>query len=304
MKSTITRRYPQPIHLLLLLFIVDIVLLFSEWFHWFSFNEIKGLTALIAIACIFVAFLALLIWFVVSTLCHFRFQFTIRHLFALTLVVAIPFSWLSVELKRANAQKYAVKEILKLHGNAGHKYYSCFIKLDYNYRDRLADIFGIEFVDDVVDVQFVNAGDIGAGLSIITQFSYLERLSLQGSQFSENDFKCIKSLVSLNTLCLKETHINDSMLKNLEELKLLQELDLENTDITDAGLIHLKGLSKLKTLILSKNKITDEGIRYLQKFPNLKLLRLNETKVTDAGVESLRQLMPNCKISLYCWEGW
>jgi hypothetical protein len=304
MKSLFTRRQPQPIHLVLLLFIVEIVLVFSEWFHWFPFNETKGMTVCIAIACIFVTIVALLIWFLVSTLCQLRFQFTIRHLLALTFVVAIPFSWLAVELKRASAQKYAIKEIYKLHGDVRHQYFSCFIRLDPSYRDRLAGVFGVEFVDDVIDVRFIDAGDVGAGLSIITQFPYLQTLSLQGSQFSENDFKCIKSLVTLDTLCLKDTHINDSMLENLEELSLLQELDLENTDITDAGLIHLKGLSKLKTLILSKNNITNEGIKYLQKLPNLKLIRLHETKVTDEGAESLRQLMPNCKIPLYIWEGW
>ena len=60
---------------------------------------------LIAVAVVGVAMLVMKLWFVVALVFRRRFQFSIRSLLVLTVAVAIPCSWLAVEMKHANQQR-------------------------------------------------------------------------------------------------------------------------------------------------------------------------------------------------------
>ena len=51
---------------------------------------------------------------------RWRFQFRLRTLLVLTVVVALPFSWLGLEMKRAKEQRDAVAAIRRLGGKAIH----------------------------------------------------------------------------------------------------------------------------------------------------------------------------------------
>jgi hypothetical protein len=81
--------YPTPGRLLVVLLAVEGILLLSE--RWFP----KGCAVLIAIAAIGVFLVLMLLWFVVSLIFYWRFQFSIRSLLLLTVAVAIPCSWLA-----------------------------------------------------------------------------------------------------------------------------------------------------------------------------------------------------------------
>jgi hypothetical protein len=83
----------------------------SERWRWFSFNERKGYTVLISLAGVGVVLGLMLLWFVVALVFRWRFQFGIRTLLALPLAVALPFSWLGVEIKEAAKQYEAVQVI-------------------------------------------------------------------------------------------------------------------------------------------------------------------------------------------------
>src|SRR5664279_2974941 len=82
-----------PDRFILGLLIVEGFLLLSEQFGWFAFNERKGLTLLIAVAACGMTLLILLLWFVTALLLRRRFQYGIRSLLALTVIVAILSSW-------------------------------------------------------------------------------------------------------------------------------------------------------------------------------------------------------------------
>ena len=100
---------PTPGWLVLGLLVVEGLLFLSERFHWFAFNEHKGWTVLIAVASVSLAMLLMLLWFAASLLFRWQFQFSIRSLLVLTLVVAMPCSWLSWEMKKAKGQKGLVE---------------------------------------------------------------------------------------------------------------------------------------------------------------------------------------------------
>ena len=64
------------------------------------------------------------LWFLAALLFRLRFQFSIRSLLLLTVVVAIPCSWLAVEREQARKQREAVEAIEKLGGWVAYDYHS------------------------------------------------------------------------------------------------------------------------------------------------------------------------------------
>ena len=88
----------------------------SEHFRWFAFNQHKGWTVLIAVAIVGAVILLMIIWFLLSLILRLRFQYTIRSLLALAVVVAIPCGWLTAEVKEAREQRAVVEAIERIGG--------------------------------------------------------------------------------------------------------------------------------------------------------------------------------------------
>jgi hypothetical protein len=87
---------------LVALLVLEGLMVLSERFRWFGFNEARGFTVRITIFLVGLALLAMLLWLAVSLVFRLRFQFTIRSLLLLTLVVAVPCSWLTTENQRVD----------------------------------------------------------------------------------------------------------------------------------------------------------------------------------------------------------
>ena len=86
---------------------VECLLWLSERFQWFGFNHQKGWTVLIAVASVGLAFVIILAWFVMALVFRWRFQFSIRSLLVLIVVVAVQCSWMTVEMKKVDRQQVA-----------------------------------------------------------------------------------------------------------------------------------------------------------------------------------------------------
>ena len=95
--------------LIVALLVVEGLLWLSDRFQWPTWH--KGYAVLIAVASVAVVFVVMLLWLIVALIFRLRFQFSIRSLFVLTVAVAIPCSWLGVEIKAAREQEETVKEI-------------------------------------------------------------------------------------------------------------------------------------------------------------------------------------------------
>jgi len=102
-----------PDRLIIGLLAVEGFLFLSEWFQWFAFNEKKGYTVLIAVAAVCLLVVVMLVWLVVSLLFRWRFQFSLRSLVVLVVVVAVPLGWFGVKLREAERQRKAVEAIRK-----------------------------------------------------------------------------------------------------------------------------------------------------------------------------------------------
>ena len=177
------------------------VLYLSEQFRWFAFNEHKGWTVLIAVAGVGAALLLALLWFAASLLFRLRFQFSIRSLLLLMLVVALPCSWLSWERRKAENQNRLVEWIENMHGRAN---YDCEVTGDGTHvqyweppaTEALRNLLGIDFFADIVWVRLDNP----AVAATVTD-AELERL---------------KGLTQLQELWLADTQVTDAGLENLK----------------------------------------------------------------------------------------
>jgi hypothetical protein len=287
--------YPTPSRLLVVLLAVEGVLLLSERFQWFAFNEKKGWTVLIAVAAVGLFLLLMLLWLILALLFRWHFQFSIRSLLVLTVVVAIPCSWLAVEMKWAREQKEVVEELDKLPGFA-----TCFVQYDYELDSSddlipnaqapgpawLRNLLGNDFFANVISVRVSDYPE--TVLKSFTEFPHLKTLWIRGCRIRGDRLEQIRFFTELKSLCLADVQITDSGLKHLKGLTQLQELYLQNNAITDDGLKYLKDLSQLQLLRLDKTEITDNGLKILKKLSHLQILFLNGTKITDAGLENLK----------------
>ena len=109
--------HPKPSWLILGLLAVEGLLWLSERFQWFPFNAHKGWTVLIGVAVVGATMLLILLWFGIALLFRLRFQFSIRSILVLTVVVALPCSWMTVEMKAAREQREVAEAIEKFGGS-------------------------------------------------------------------------------------------------------------------------------------------------------------------------------------------
>ena len=194
-----------PDRLVVALLALEGFLLLSEWFGWFA----KGWAVVTAVATVAAAFVLLLLWFAAALLFRLRFQFSLRSLMLLALIVAIPCSWLKTAMKQARKQRETVETITKLHGEVSYDF-----EIDRS-GEKIPDanrpgpawlrtLLGDDLFVDVALVDFYTPEFSDAGLEQIE-----ERL---------------KALTRLQHLRLWSCNVSDSGLKRIEGLTQLQSL--------------------------------------------------------------------------------
>jgi hypothetical protein len=268
MTSPIPKRrwyHPTPASLIYGLLVVEGLLWLSERYRWFCFNECKGWTVLIAVAVVGMAMLVILGWFAASLLFRLRFQFSIRSLLVLVVVVALPFSWLAADMKKVRDQHTMIR---RLGGKAPQV-------VDYAGPPEpawLRKLLGKEFFTDVTWLIFHDGKIQDSDLTGLAEFDRLDILQLESQP------------------------ITGAGLKHLNGLSQLRELSLTDTQISDAGLEPIGGMTGLRRLWLNHTHVTDGGVKHLNGLAELKELWLVDTPVTDPGVKKLQQALPNCRI--------
>jgi hypothetical protein len=241
------------------------LLLLSEYFQWFTFNQRKGCTVLIAVACVVVCLVLALIWWLAALAFQWRFQFSIRSLLLSVVVVAVPFSWLAVEIQQARWQRELVASVLKKDGIIWYDHQVVW----WNGKPS----FGVENAIAKPPPNCLR--------------SYL------GDDFFWN-------IAGVGMLS-KQNEATDADLELLGELSQLNGLFIRGSNVTNAGLRHLLGLKQLKTLSLVGTKVTDDGLENFNGLKQLQWLAITDegsTAVTDTGVRKLKSVLPNCSIDL------
>jgi hypothetical protein len=309
------RRLQFSVRVLLLgLLAVEGFLRTAEVYGWFGFPEQKGWAVLIALASVGVATLLLPAWLAVSLIFRLRFQFSLRSLLVLTVAVALPCSWLAVEMKQAREQRDALEAVRQMGGAVG---YVGFHPIPLRKGGEpatpvwLQTLLGRDFFTGVHSVSFRNTrvgdGDLehlaglprlqtldlsgtrisDAGLARLKRFTRLQSLRLDGTEVTGPGLEHLQALAQLFSLALADTPVTGVGLEHLKTLGRLRYLDLSRTMVTDAGLEHVEELTGLWGLDLSGTGVADAGLAHLQGLTQLESLHLQNTKVTGPGLEHL-----------------
>lgn len=208
---------PSPGRLIVVLLAVEGILLLSERFQWFAFNNVTGWTVLIAIASVIAVMVLMFLWFVLALCFRWRFQFSIRSLLVLTVAVAIPFSWLTVEMKRAREYEVAAQELCNHDG--------VFVLVDYLPSSPyiappepiwLRKLLGDDF------------------------FSRTHSLCVATDATDARLEDMVTRLTLVTDLRLTNKHVTDKGIEHLKGLSQLQVLSLDNTQVTDKGVSELQ----------------------------------------------------------------
>jgi hypothetical protein len=245
-----------------ILLAMECVLWLSErlqWPHWH-----KGYAVLTVVTIVGVAFMGMLFWFVVALFGLWRFQFSIRSLLAMVVVVAIPCSWMTVEMKAAEMQREALKRM-----DVTHWWDDSRAEIGFDYQFDAGDILspkpkgatpgGPKWLRDLLSDDF---------------FADVIVFDANNSDFSDKQLEHVKGLRQLKMLFILDTKITDRGLEYLIDVPQLEYLYLDGTSVTDIGLDSLKCLTRLKYLEICQAKVTGEGLNRLQEaLPNCRINR-------------------------------
>lgn len=257
-------------------------------------------------------------------------QFHVRDMLGLTVVVALLFAWSMMRLERCRDGRR-----LSAHPGVGcehEPWVPHWIRILYeHYRPPVFERFQeFTYLDDVVEVHtptddtefpapewlkwlpsqkrlralsLIGSGQSGhpsdADLAILRELPGLESLALDCSAVSAEGMAPIGGLsrlrkLSLYGLCTSDLPnpdpASEAALSHLRGLKNLRELEIYGAGLTDASLSNLSGLENLRKLYLSDSTITDDALRHLADLPNLEHLVLDKTRVTGEGFKHLRSL--------------
>jgi hypothetical protein len=285
---------PTPAWLVLGLLVVEGLLWLSERFGWVAWH--KGYAVLTAVAVVGVAMMLMLLWFVVSLLFRLRFQFSIRSLLVMVVAVAVPCSWLALEMKKARQQKEAVETIRKLGGELYYGYQlasrGVIMLADPRRPAWLRKLFGDDFFEDGVRATLTDDTE----MEQLQGFTGLQQLDPWGSEVTDAGLENIKRLSQLKILRLGGTKVTDAGLKHLKGLSQLQDLRLNSTLVMDDGVEELKGLNQLETLDLSFTRFTDAGLDRLKALSRLHCIYCYKTQVSDAGERKFKEALPQCVV--------
>jgi hypothetical protein len=171
----------------------------------------KGYAVLTAVAVVGVAMLLMLGWFAVALVFRWRFQFSIRSLLVLVVVIAVPCSWMAAEMKKAREQAEAINKLdaIVIYGDAGD---SSATAAPPRGTVWLRTLLGNEFFYDAVRVD-------------LNSDTRMDRL---------------KELAQLHILILSGDDVTDAGLQHLEGLTQVRKLALVGTKVTNEGVKKLQ----------------------------------------------------------------
>jgi hypothetical protein len=195
------------------------------------------------------------------------YQFSVRSVLVLPLVVTVVMGVLCVTFRSRFAQARAVSAIRGRWAQVSYRMHGT----EPGWRAPLRAILGDAFFDDVVYVRA--APGVGAPLEELTALPSIEQLELEGAYVAGAGFEGLGALRKLRILSLNGTDVTDADLRCVGALTQLEWLDLSSTQITDSGLARLTGLRRLR------------------------LLNLTGTPTSENGIAILRLALPECSIS-------
>jgi Leucine-rich repeat (LRR) protein len=147
-----------------------------------------------------------------------------------------------------------------------------------------------------------------AGLRFVEPLANLESLEFDDCpKITDAALPLLSGFTRLRSLSLQGTSVTDAGMPELARLQKLEGLSLQDTTVSDAGLAYVAQLQNLDALTLGTSgvngrsaRITDRGLLELARLPKLKLIWLWDVEMTDAAVETLCSMPQLSMIWLAC----
>ncbi len=155
------------------------------------------------------------------------YQYSLRTLLLLTLIVSLFMSWYAAKMKHSMAQKKAVEAILAADGT---------VEYDYQFDEQGKEIKGAQ-------------GHGPAWLRELLGPDYFDTV-VHAYVGSVKGMEAVNGLVRLRSLSIDVPEDGEDPLKHLQDIAGLKELEISGY-VTDAGLENVQGLRYLKRLKLS-----------------------------------------------------
>jgi hypothetical protein len=298
-----------PGRLIIGLLAAECLLWLSDRLAWPAWH--KGYAVMMGVAIAGAALAALLSWLLAALLFRCWFQLSLRALLLLAVAVAVPSSWLSVEMRQAATQQQAIKAIVRTDTETWYDYSiqydrdSCCNDTIYPNReppeaDWLLRLVGIDFLHDVVYIEVKSENFTNSDMELLRAFERLESLFLNCDRsVDDSGLDSLLGLKRLRELIICGPDISDKGLEKLArccQLRVLCVKCMTVGNMTDAGLEKLVRLSQLRDLDIEGADVTDSGVSVVVNLKRLDHLNLKGTNVTPEGARKLQELMPNCKI--------
>ena len=224
-------------------------------------------------------------------------QFSLREVFAVTLVVAAIGSWYRVNRNRADREQ-EIDEICQSHSAAARAYFS------YGYCGPvwLSRLVGEEYLDlqlRITELHATFAESLDGVRPYLAELVFLNEADLSGCSVRDADLDVVAELPRLRILSLASDRLSNAALSYLAKSQSVEELDLNSTNVTDEGLKRLARLPRLRELNLEDTGVTGNGLRYLHAIGSLEVLTVSNVDEdcfeAIGGLTSLRTLGINCE---------
>jgi len=247
---------------------------------------------------------------------HMRLQFSLRTVFVVIAILAIPLTWLSWRLHRAEHQRHAVSalgswniaydfemdprrpgsvlpeiaEVMLRSQGSQTTFSNRIAPVRSKYPGWLVDLLGIDFFMQVTYVYLdLNRAppDIRQVLSLLDGVESVTVVKSQGLVDDDIAFVDVcKSLRSVNIACSIEPQSASRLahLDHLESLTVMSELDSESFK----WLMRIPNLRELRCI--GNETLTDSVMRHIQDAKALRSLILTSDCLTDACMLHLRTL--------------
>jgi hypothetical protein len=180
----------------------EVFLLVAECCHWFGLVDLEVLTLYTGWVAVVVAYLGVLLWIIVRFGFQRRFQYRLRSLLLLTLLVSIGMSWIATAMQRTKRQREVARTIEKMGG-----------RVWWN----LASRHETGFLSDVIYADFAGEHITDESLQNLKELPHLARLNFNNSDITDSQLQYLRGLRQLRWLELLAPRVTDDAVKELQQ---------------------------------------------------------------------------------------
>jgi hypothetical protein len=288
------------------LLIAECLLWLSNRLGWPAWH--KGYAVLTGVASVGVVLAAMLLWWLAALLFRGRFQFSLRSLLMLTVVIALQCSWFVSELKEAKRQQAMIAEIREAEGGVFFDY-----EVDHEYKllvnaqppepAWLRTLLSDDFFDIPMAVNIDRPAE--QVLFQVRQLTSLRQVKVFHGNASVGPLNALSNLPRLDAITFTgdDSAFEVSELQGLRPMPGVRSLHIDRINVSDADFAQIVRIfPSLRDLSIGgvssgdEQRLTDHGLAAVRKLPCIERLNVRSDGLSIgctelfSGCPSIREL--------------